>query len=408
LTVHVPFLDEALHSLDQRRRSLEEAIPRLDSLRADPEAVLREQAVVIGPAPQPGMVLALAFLLICGVLPASLAGVRAVFQLLDLNETAGAVAGWLASAAVLFALFRFFRSVLHDAKIVLTSPGVEIHDRRSVVFCPWAVFKGQGARHSRIQKDVVLPLVGSAICLVEKRCGEKTVAEGYDARNRYFYITESGQAVLADSFDVSAFELAGLLFEVRNVLGKQSAVDVFGEQRDQDRLPAESNLDGGWLRVGLNDLAFPPLCCGCRAAASTLVPIRAFRGNAILGRLLPYRPEEAVVFKLPMCVSCASRHRIRCRRYERWFTICGALVPAIVLLGFYLIHRHDMLIFAAICLAGVCGMFGRLVAIELDAGASQFVSTRNASLKTGTVEIRFRDSTYSTVFRVFLDARADR
>lgn len=214
-------LAEFLLDLDYRKRPLNKLIPQLSMLRKDPGSALAGEPIVIESSYLVGtfLLVMLCFLLVTCCPFAFLLG--------QLWEMAGA-AQWpettrklaLVGMWLLFFVVGSLTVVglaghwLRDRKIILQLEGVDFSDRRSVVRCPWILFRTSERSWQKSHRSVVIPVVPEAIDLLEQLKEDVVIAIGREVRNKCVRFDKHGQFVMSDCYHASGPEIAGLLAEL--------------------------------------------------------------------------------------------------------------------------------------------------------------------------------------------------
>jgi len=207
-----------------RLAKLESVVPHLGRLLKDPAVVLAERKISIGSRNDQ----AVAVLLLVGFV--LLAAVLIPFLLFRGDHSPGhpqpLVEGLLqllgmftATVGLVAVVIGFILIVNPGGQMVLSRQGLELYYRRSVVFCPWGLFRASGPTAVPKASAILLPICPSAVSSVELRREDLLLASGRDVRMRVFRFRSEHEVELRNVYGVKRDQLAGLLLSLGQRLG---------------------------------------------------------------------------------------------------------------------------------------------------------------------------------------------
>jgi hypothetical protein len=375
-------LIEAIIALDRRlQKPLNRVVPELPRLRAAPRDFLAEEPLIIGPR-RPYAVAG-----VIGVLVAL--GVMTVFILAALDRprnqpldpgyvAAAAVAVFVSGVATIALLLHWLRG----GSAVLRTEGVEFIYRRRSVFCPWSLFHAPGAPYQPDHKRVILP-ANDAVVLAE-RAGEDNYAARRASEMKSPALTgcAESQIALSDLYEVRLADFAQLLLELGTSLSDGVLVSA---EPGRYLAPLATPEPGGWLRIRLTRLPFPPVCCRC--------------GNLTRETIsLPLDARNTAQIDLPMCLACQVERMSRRRRALLWGAGLG-LAPAVL----WILAAGPLLRWGVVCL-GVGVLLPVSMVIGIIVGfiirdRAEPVRFREYSTTAGTVAMRLTPAPGVAAFR---------
>jgi hypothetical protein len=211
----IPTIGKVLAGLDATRKPLRKVIPRLSELRENPSKVLKEEQIEIKVSPPYGACTFIA-LFFPGILI-----VQICIHVLNWKppgpEAAFTFLTWLLSS-VLFGVF--LGNLFNRGKIVLRLQGLEVHDRRSCILCPWSVFAIAGTVKETSESEISLPVQPTMVGLIEHHRNGEVDVTGKSVGNRHFRINSSEtNAFLKDQYLVKGLKLGQLILEIAQALG---------------------------------------------------------------------------------------------------------------------------------------------------------------------------------------------
>lgn len=290
---------------------------------------------------------------------------------------------------------------LRGGRCILHSAGVDFYCRGVTVFCPWELFKTDGhAIYYPDARQLALPVAPSAISRVEVRRNESLAVHALDARVTHVLFIPTGEIHLKFIYGVKPEELGNFILELSRKLGTRSApiksgVGPVSAQREP----------GGWIRVSLTRLQFPPLCCDCGKVTDRW---QEFVGDpSFFGGTVSLTPaEQSVRIKAPVCGHCWRANR----RHYWWILLKTTLLAVIgtTVLGFLLGLILDLVGLTPdrglmTFIMTISALFGSL-------GLSWFITSRHAHTvsaplclsdyrsRDGAIRVRFRNAEYADVF----------
>jgi hypothetical protein len=197
------------------------AIPDFDALWDNPAAELADREVVIGPlrryAVSTVLGIVAGFAISCG------------FALNDLDrrgprpaapppahEVALALVGFFAPPVIAVGLFLHF---LRGGELVLRADGVVLRYRRTLVYCPWALFAAPGEGWKPDRAHLILPVWPPAVADVVQGRDDAIQATGMAVRSKPLSFQSGREAVLADLYSVRLEDVGELLLHLGHKLG---------------------------------------------------------------------------------------------------------------------------------------------------------------------------------------------
>jgi hypothetical protein len=376
-------LIEAIIALDRRlQKPLTAVVPELPRLRAAPREYLAEEPLVIGPrrpyavAGVLGMLVSLAVFVVFVIAALD----RPRNQPIAPIYVAGAGLAILVSGAATTALLLHW---LRGGSAVLRPQGVEFVYRGRSIFCPWTLFQAPGAPYQPDHKRVILP-ANDVVVLAERRGDDDYGAKrAQEIKSPPVTACADSQIALSDLYEVRLADLAQLLLELGPRLGDGDLGTAnFAEV---PRVPLATAEAGGWLRVRLTRLPFPPMCCRC--------------GNVTREAIaLPLDARNNARIELPVCLACQAERTNQRRRALLWGVGLG-LAPAIL----WVLAAGPLLRFGVVCLGvgvllpmGV--VVGAIVGLILRDRADP-VRFREYMASAGTVQMRLKPAPGVAAFR---------
>jgi hypothetical protein len=376
-------LIEAIIALDRKlQKPLSYVIPEHAKLRSEPREFLRDEPIVIGPRRAYAVASVLGLVVAIGAL--------VVFIIATLErpkrqplEPAYVVAAFLAIAATGAATTALLLRWLRGGSAILRPEGVEFIYRGRGLFCPWNLFQAPGAPYQPDHKRVILPANDTVVL------GERLSADEYRARPAHEIKTTAlsacaeGQVALTDLYEVKLSEVGQLLLDLGSRLG-DGIVAV--EERDAVALaPLATAEAGGWMRIRLTRLPFPPVCCHCGNLTRESIP-------------LPLDARNTARLELPLCMACQVDRTSRRRRALLWGVGLG-LAPALL----WTLAAGPLLRMGEVCMG--IGVFlplglvmGLIVGFVLRDRADP-VRFRDYSAAAGTVAMHMKSAPGAMVFR---------
>jgi hypothetical protein len=216
-----PSLDEAL------RKPFLRVVPDQQELLTDPTALLRRNAIVIGPRKRYGTILmhglvgTVVLYLVLGMLLTSCFG-------LGWTRTVWTYGPFLVLVPVVW--LSALRHSYRGAICRLTLSGAEFCHGRRIVFCPWALFQAAGTP-ARLDGGLAIPVQPELLCQVELREAPTTdsadvfpdksarVRMPVEVRVAHLRFTRGGQhLVLKDLYELELEPLAKLLLYLGHAL----------------------------------------------------------------------------------------------------------------------------------------------------------------------------------------------
>jgi len=208
-------------------KSLEQAVPDLDRLLAEPARRLSEEPITIGPRKKYVATLLLGFALAIPnwmwilVLFASFRDDKKgpLLERPDGPFLLALLLGVVLGVLVGTTLVAWW--ILRGGQMMLTSEGVELRYRQSVVSCPWSLFLADGEPLKRGAGDVLLPVQPKAVPLVELYQRGNLRAQGKAIKSRQLRFKGRDRALISGLYIVRTIELAELLISLGNTLGNR-------------------------------------------------------------------------------------------------------------------------------------------------------------------------------------------
>lgn len=392
-------------------RPLPKLIPQWKHLRRDPQKVLAEGDIVIGPvkryvtAASSGLLVGLASGgIILGILAEKLERQQPWERHLPWEVIGGVVvAGWvLAFFGVLW--------LLQGATMILRADGVELRRRGLVVRCPWALFSARGQPFQPGEGRVLLPVNPAAVAQATVNDRPGLDARGGKVRNNLLASKPPGQAVLYARYRARVMDLAELLLHLGGLLALEAAGEEPVELLEPTPEPVSAapapQIDAkGWVTVDLTRLEFPALCCECGRRTEN---VERYSGDPALfssGNTRRPGTGDYVVVPVPVCEECSSRHWRKALRGAAVGFLFG-LVP----LGLFTVATLDVMneriwppMAGAIAL--VFTLTGAFFGWRYGAMRSRPVELKHYSRRDGTVALRFRRAEYTEALLEFMARR---
>ncbi len=377
-------LIEAILAIDRNlQKPIRAIMPDLPRLRTDPKAALADGEVVVGPRRAYAVAIVLGALVAIAVLVTFvLAAVdRPRGQRVETWYIVTAGIGVLASGIAVTALVLRW---LRGGSAVLRSEGVEFVYRGRSVFCPWTLFQAAGSPYQPDHKRIILPANHGTPVAVTDHEGNVTANPAAEVRTRPLVGTADGQVALADLYEVKLLELGELFLHLGRQLGDGRVMMTNGAADGPLATPLALVPSGGWLRVRLTRLPFPPVCIGCGAVTREAIQ-----------HTLDLRNQVRI--DLPMCQACQADRRGR-RRRSVLLGLALGLAPGMLtmILGAPFLDVEDLIIIGLLLFpAGVfIGLIGGLMARD----RGEPVRFKEYSARAGTVAMRLRPSPGAAAF----------
>jgi hypothetical protein len=203
------------------QKRVRRAVPDFDALWNDPAAELARQEVVIGPlrryAVSTMLGLAVGLVISCGFTLSELErkGPRPAAPP-PAHEVALAVAAFFVPPAVAVAVFLY---LLRGGELVLRADGVVLRYRRTMVYCPWTLFRLPGEGWKQDRSHLVVPVWPPAVKEVVQGWEGDVRATGQGVRSKSLYFLSHREAVLADLYAVRLEDVGELLLHLGHKLG---------------------------------------------------------------------------------------------------------------------------------------------------------------------------------------------
>jgi hypothetical protein len=377
-------LIEAILAIDRNlQKPVRAVVPDLPRLRADPRAALADAEVVVGPRKAYAVATVLGVLVGVAVLVMFiLAAVeRPKGQPVETWYVVTAGIGVLMSGAAVTALtLRWLRG----GSAVLRSQGVEFVYRGRSVFCPWTLFQAAGSPYQPDHKRIILPANHATPVALADYEGNVTANPAAEIRSKPLVGTADGQVALADLYEVKLLELGELFLHLGRRLGDGPAVLANGDTERPSAAPLATALPGGWLRVRLTRLPFPPVCIGCGAVT-----------REVIQHTLDIR--NTVRIDLPMCQACQADRRRRRRRAVMIGVALGLAPGALALIfGIPFLDVEDLVILGLLLFpAGlVIGLIGGMIARD----RTEPARFKDYTAGAGTVLMRLKPTIGAAAF----------
>jgi hypothetical protein len=378
-------LIEAILAIDRNlQKPVRAIVPDLPRLRSDPKAALADGEVVIGPRK------AYAVASVLGALVAGVVLVGFVLAALD-RPPKQRVENWYFVAAG----FSIFASgvatallVLHwlrGGAAVLRTEGVEFVYRGRTVFCPWELFQATGSPYHPDHKRVILPANEETPIALTDFEGNVTGSPAAEVRSKPLTGSAEGQIALTDLYEVKLGELGELLLHLGRQLGDGRFVRANGVDPQSSAMPLATALPGGWLKVRLTRLPFPPVCSGCGLAT-----------RESIGHTLDV--SRSIQIEVPLCQACQAERRAW-RRRAMLVGVAAGTVPgimiAVICSPFLDVEELILITILALTVGMIVGMLGGLVFRER-AEPARF---KDHTAAAGTVSMRLRPTAGTAAFR---------
>lgn len=378
-------LIEAILAIDRNlQKPLRAVVPDLARLRADPKAALADGEVVFGPRRAYAVATVLGVLVAIAALVMFILGAveRQRNQPVESWYLIGAGIGVLASGVAVTALaLRWLRG----GSAVLRSEGVEFVYRGRSVFCPWTLFQAAGSPYQPDHKRIILPANGGTPVALTDFDGNVTANPAAEVKSKPLVGTADGQVALTDLYEVRLLELGELILHLGRQLGDGPAVLSNGFAERPSAAPLAVAQPGGWLRIRLTRLPFPPCCIGCGLATRESIQ-----------QTLDVR--NKVRIDLPMCQACQAERRRRRQRAMILGVAIGLAPGAVALtIGALFLDFADLVIlgFLSFPVGVFLGLIGGLIARDR-AEPARF---KEYAAGAGTVAMRLRPTAGAAAFR---------
>jgi hypothetical protein len=205
------FVDFLVRLNRTSHKRLQDAVPDLAQLYANPAATLRDHPVTIGPARPRGTILFAALALTLFAYCAGCVGFL---------EQQGPSPSWLGilvlvSAALLpFLCYTLMARLLRGGWIVVHREGVELIYRRSTVVCPWALFGATAFVSKPKRSAVTLTVPPTAVPLITHLKCDLIRSHGEDVWTRQLRVVSSTEVVLLGLYRVDIRECCAMLLQV--------------------------------------------------------------------------------------------------------------------------------------------------------------------------------------------------
>jgi hypothetical protein len=399
--------------IDRRfQKPLRLAVPDLDRLLRDPRGTLAGQSITIGPARRYGsaIFLALAAALLGGLLTLLCYALLVGAGNVPANRRRELVPFfWLAVSFVLWLSVWLVLRRLRGGSMVLSAAGVELHHRRSVVCCPWALFNAAGQPFHPRPDRMLLPVVPAAIPAVELREDEAVRATGERVKARQLRFKSGTEAVLQPLYEVPLGELGFLLLQLGHALGGDLPAGAAGPRAspmgEAVLGPAAKIGRDGWITVRLTRLAFPPFCCDCGAPTNQVQEFYGHTRLLRLGRFLNIEGGEFAACWIPVCESCQGENRRRYRRAILRGIGLGVGLPFVGSAALALALQEAVFLLAFIPVEVIGGLIGLAIGGTVGKRKTPPVHLERYQPAQGTIAIRFRWPEYGERLVAFLQTR---
>jgi hypothetical protein len=209
-------IGKILAGLDATRKPLAKVVPKLTELREDPAKVLEEADIEIKVCPPYG---ACTFV---GLFFPGLLVVPLFVNLLKCNpngpEGSLIFLTWLLSSALFgVAVGR----LISRGKVLLRLRGLEVHDRRSYVFCPWSIFCVDGEPEITGRTEIWLPIQPELVPLIEcHRIGQEQKTGSFAQNAHLRFSSTQTQIILKDHYLAKGLKLGQLILDLGRHLGE--------------------------------------------------------------------------------------------------------------------------------------------------------------------------------------------
>jgi hypothetical protein len=379
-------LIEAILAIDRKlQKPLREVVPELPRLRADPRAVLGEGEVVLGPRR------AYAVAGVLGMLAGVVVLVGFVVSALDRPRNQPVEPWYFAAAGVCVVVTAAAGAALmlhwlRGGSAVLREEGVEFIYRGRSAFAPWALFQAPGSPYQPDHKRLILPANDLTPVAEGDYEGNVTARPAAEVKTPPLAGCADGQVVLADLYEVRLPELGELLLHLGRQLGDApDGPDAAGGLVTVAHVPLATPEKGGWLRVRLTRLPFPPVCSGCGGATAEAVQHTLDAGHA-------------VQIDVPLCGPCQADRR-RARTRALLIGLGAGLIPVVlwVLAAGPFLDGIDLCVGVGILLP--VGLFAGLIGGLLARDRADPARFRDYSASSGTVAMRLRPTPGAAAFR---------
>jgi hypothetical protein len=306
--------------------------------------------------------------------------------------TIGSTLAWLLLAGALVHSGR-------GGRCFLQAKGVELHYRGVMVFCPWDLFHIAGRPIYYAEKQRLdLPVVPAALANIEVWKNESIIAVGLDAKASHFKAYPTGEIRLKFIYGVNPEEFGFFLLELGRNLGRASEVAKL-EGAPLAPLTVRSE-EGGWIRVSLTRLRFPPNCCDCGQATDRW---QKFRGYS---SFFSKSVNEFMEIVAPVCSNCQSFNRGH--YWRTLFKTTLMVVIAVTTISFLVGVVLDLCGLtpapgAMTVIMTFCGLIASLglawfFAEKRARAASTPLSLTDYRPGDGTICVRFRNGKYAELF----------
>jgi hypothetical protein len=276
--------------------SCRRAIPEFDRLLEEPDVLLEEQSIPVGPTSHLFGDLFLS--LFVGVL-----GLPLLLVLYHLADVPRDSLPWV--ALVLFFPLFLITFLLTRLRVPhtcnLTRKGVEFRRGSQLVFCPWSLFQRAGQPFLPENRSrVILPIAAGALTEVVQTEEEREVARGQDARHSSLQWRSRTELLLFSRYAVDPEELGRLLLFLGRVLG-----DPVPSAQQSSESPAAAVVEerrsapSRWVKILLTAPHFPEGCCSCLEPAERTHAFTFQEGR------------EKKEVPIPWCDGCQGRYRGR-------------------------------------------------------------------------------------------------
>lgn len=376
-------LIEAILAADRNlQKPLAKHVPDLDALRADPRAYFATQEVVVGP--RRALVLSVVLGLLAGVVVLIVAiATRADRPKAKPVEVDDILIGFLAVAVTAAFSTALLLRWLRGGAAILGAAGVQFLYRGRTVFCPWSVFQAPGSTYKPDHNTVLLPIDERVPVAVANRGSEVEAMPAGDLRGKPLTAHDDAQATLFDIYEVRAVDLGDLLLYVGSVLGDGPAATV-AEVGELPRMrgPIATDEGGGWLRIRLTQLPFPPICTGCGVPTPGIIelPLGSSKGHNIV---------------VPQCPPCQTDRDRRRMKAFLWGFAIGVAPAALVMVSVPVFGGGALMGLIFALPFGI--LAGAIVGLLLRDRANP-VRFRKYNPSGGTVQMKLRDGSGGMAF----------
>lgn len=378
-------LIEAILAIDRNlQKPMRAIVPDWPRLRAEPKAALADGEVVVGPRRAYAVATVLGALVAVAVLVMFvLAAIdRPRGQPVETWYVVAAGIGVLGSgAAVTVLVLRWLRG----GSAVLRSEGVEFVYRGRSVFCPWTLFQAAGSPYQPDHRRIILPANHGTPIAVTDYDGNVTANTAAEIKTKPIVGTADGQVALADLYEVKLLELGELFLHLGRQLGDGRIVVSNGTAEQPSPAPLATAQPGGWLRVRLTRLPFPPVCIGCGQVTRETIQY-------------PLDIRNHVRIDLPMCQSC-QKDRSGRRRAAVLLGLGLGLAPGLLalILAAPFLDADDLLILGVLLFPA--GLFLGLIGGMIARDRGEPARFKEYSSGAGTVAMRLKPSTGAVAFQ---------